>query len=203
MSTTPNGSAAVCVTCGRADEVANEDVLHCEWCGAEYPVPTSHPVVAPTAASHDAASEGPPHTYVVEGRSVAPGRAQIISKGSPITIDSSPGMSGEHPGPAELLAGAFAACLLKNVERFSSILPFRQGGAWVRVHVERQDAPPLFTRVTYELHVHTDEDAAGVDLLHRNLRNHGTVFNTLAAVCEVDGEMIAEPMDQAAAEGSR
>jgi uncharacterized OsmC-like protein len=112
-------------------------------------------------------------------------------------------MDGEHPGPAELLAGAFAACLLKNVERFSRILPFRQEGARVRVRVERQDAPARFTKVTYKLHVRTDEDDAHVDLLHRNLRSHGTVFNTLAAVCEVSGELIAEPVDEARVEGSR
>jgi uncharacterized OsmC-like protein len=135
---------------------------------------------------------GSPTRYEVSARIVAPGRSEITARQSRIAFDSSPGMDDELPGPAELLASAFAACLLKNVERFSEILPFRQSGAWVRVAVERQNAPPRFSRLTYELHVATDEDARRVELLHRNLRSHGTVFNTLASACEVTGELVAE-----------
>ena len=39
----------------------------------------------------------------------------------------------------------------------------------------------------------TDEDERRVgSFFHRNLRKHGTVFNTLAAACEIEGELIAE-----------
>jgi uncharacterized OsmC-like protein len=129
--------------------------------------------------------------YEVDARIVAPGRSEISSKASRIAFDSSPGQSPDLPGPAELLASAFAACLLKNVERFSEILPFRQSGASVHVVAERRDSPPRFTRITYELHVVTDEEPRRVALLHRNLRTHGTVFNTLASACEVTGELVA------------
>jgi uncharacterized OsmC-like protein len=135
---------------------------------------------------------GPPTRYEVTARIVTPGRSEITAKESRIAFDSSPHAGGDLPGPAELLASAFAACLLKNVERFSRILPFRQSGARVRVAVERQDSPPRFVRLTYELHVATDEDARRVELLHRNLRTHGTVFNTLASACEVSGEVVTE-----------
>ena len=130
--------------------------------------------------------------YAVDARIVAPGRSEISSKGSRIAFDSSPGQSPDLPGPAELLASAFAACLLKNVERFSEILPFRQSGASVHVEVDRQDSPPRFTRITYELRVVTDEEPRRVALLHRNLTTHGTVFNTLASACEVTGELVAD-----------
>jgi hypothetical protein len=39
----------------------------------------------------------------------------------------------------------------------------------------------------------TDEPERRVELAHRNLRNYGTVYNTLAAVCDVHGEMVAVP----------
>jgi uncharacterized OsmC-like protein len=130
--------------------------------------------------------------YEVEARIVRPGLSEVTCKASRIAFDSSPGQGPDLPGPAELLASAFAACLLKNVERYSEILPFRQSAARVRVEVERQDAPPRFTRVTYALHVATDEQDRRVDLLHHNLKKYGTVFNTLAAVCEVSGELITE-----------
>lgn len=57
---------------------------------------------------------------------------------------------------------AFAACLLKNLARAGSIT----------------------------LHVTTDESPRRVELVHRNLRNYGTVFNTLAQVCDVHGRLL-------------
>lgn len=152
--------------------------------GMEDPATTTDPSAKPPR---------PAMSYEVRARIVAPGRSEVAARGSRILFDSSPTVGEELPGPAELLAGAFAACLLKNVERFSGMLPFRQSGAEVRVEVERQDAPPRFTRIRYELRVVTDEDDRRVGLLHHNLRRYGTVFNTLAAACEVTGELIAEP----------
>lgn len=134
----------------------------------------------------------PPMVFRVEAHTAGPGRGHIHVPGGPIEFDAAPQPGGERPGPAELLAGAFAACMLKNVGRFSEILGFRQAGASVRVEIARQDAPPKFTRIGYELRLRTDEDAARVDLLHRNLRRHGTVYNTMAAVCEVEGTIVAE-----------
>lgn len=134
-----------------------------------------------------------PMRYEIEARIVGPGVSEVACKSSRIAFDSSPGQSPELPGPAELLASAFAACLLKNVERFAGILPFRHDGASVRVTVEREERPPRFARIHYELRVVTDEPPGRVDLLHRNLRAHGTVYNTLAAACEVSGALIAEP----------
>ena len=87
---------------------------------------------------------------------------------------------------------AFAACALKNVERFSKLLPFRYEGASIRVIAERQDASPRFTSIRYELRIATDEPPERVDLLERNTAKFGTVYNTLAAACEVSGEVIAE-----------
>ncbi len=57
---------------------------------------------------------------------------------------------------------------------------------------ERQASPPRMTRVSYTLHLQTDEPAQRVDLLHRNIKKFGTIYNTLAAICDVDGEIIVE-----------
>jgi uncharacterized OsmC-like protein len=135
--------------------------------------------------------------YEVEARITGPGRSELACKQSRIAFDSSPAQSDELPGPAELLAGAFAACLLKNVERFAEILPFHHAGAWVRVVVEREDALPRFARLGYEMRVITDEDPSPVELLHQNLRKFGTVYNTLASACEVSGDLIADRHERA------
>ena len=133
----------------------------------------------------------PTLTYEVRARIVRPGTSEARAKQATIAFDSSPETGGELPGPAELLCTAFAACLLKNVERFSGMLPFEQHGASVRVTAERRQDPPRFTRIRYELRVLTDEPAQRVDLLERNLARYGTVYNTLAAACDVAGEVVA------------
>jgi hypothetical protein len=43
----------------------------------------------------------------------------------------------------------------------------------------------------YRLRVVTDEPPARVELLHKNIRKFGTITNTLAAACELTGEIEA------------
>jgi hypothetical protein len=62
-------------------------------------------------------------------------------------------------GSAELLAMAVAACVLKNVERFSGILPFAYGGSSIHVTAEREEPPPRIARIHIGPRVITDEPA--------------------------------------------
>ena len=139
-----------------------------------------------------------PLTYEVQARIVRPGVSEVHAKQATIVFDSSPGMGDELPGPAELLCSAFAACVLKNVERFSEMLPFEQHGASITVTAERQQDPPRFTSIQYELRLVTDEPPGRVSLLQRNLAKYGTVYNTLASSCEVSGDVVAVPSASAA-----
>ncbi len=43
----------------------------------------------------------------------------------------------------------------------------------------------------YRLRVVTDEPAHRVELLHKNVRKFGTISNTLAAACELTGQIEA------------
>lgn len=139
----------------------------------------------------------PTHTYEVSGELNGDGTATLSAKQSSVVIDSSPSQGEALPGPADLLTAAFAACVLKNVERFGEILSFDWRDATIDVNAERQDKPPKITRVTYRLEVTTPEPTHRVDLLHRNLSKYGTIYNTLAAVADVSGEIIAiDPGDQ-------
>ena len=72
-------------------------------------------------------------TYSVRATSAPGGAGELSVFGSSLRFDAASERDGVHPGPAELLCAALAACLLKNVERFSSILPFRYSAAAVRV----------------------------------------------------------------------
>jgi uncharacterized OsmC-like protein len=137
-----------------------------------------------------------PKAYQIEARVVRPGVSAATSKRAVIEFDTSAGQSEILPGPADLLTMAFAACVLKNVERFSHILAFGYQEASIRVVAERQEAPPKMIRVTYSLQLVTDEPEHRVELLHRNIRQHGTIYNTLAATCDVSGEVLAQHSDK-------
>jgi uncharacterized OsmC-like protein len=137
---------------------------------------------------------GSPSSYSVLARTTAPGRAEIAFDGDVVPFDRSwaSGPSG-LPGPAELLAASFCACLLKNLERAGQLLDFRYDDAEVEVVARRQDDPPRFVEISYRLRISTDEPSRRIDLVHRNLQKFGTVYNTLAAVCTVHGTCEAQP----------
>lgn len=81
--------------------------------------------------------------------------------------------------PAELLLAALAACMLKGIERVTPMLRFQLRSVRVRVHGVRQDVPPKLERIEYEIVVDSDEPDARLTLLHENVKNFGTVFNTV------------------------
>ena len=89
------------------------------------------------------------------------------------------------PGPADLSS----ACLSKNLERFSSILGFRYQLGRATVRRERQAAPARITRAAYLVEVTNEDSEERLQLLPRNLRKHGPVTNTLAAACQLSGEL--------------
>ena len=92
--------------------------------------------------------------------------------------------------PAELFLTSFAACILKNVERYSVKLKIPYAKAEITVHGVRQDVPPAMVSVDYELTIYSDAEARKIDLLYRNVKKFGTIYNTVAASCEVRGRMV-------------
>lgn len=137
----------------------------------------------------------PAHRYDVTATTSGAGVGEIRTKRTVVLFDSSPRQGDELPGPADLVTAAFAACIIKNVERMSEILPFAYRSATVEVHAERQDRPPKITRIRYAIEIDTDEPEHRVELLHRNIERHGTIFNTLASACDVSGTIATTPRD--------
>lgn len=141
-----------------------------------------------------AGSASPPTDYRIRARARSDGAGVAEAGTTTIALDTAWGQKPSGmPGPAELLATAFAACLLKNLARSSDLLGFQYDDAEVEVIARRQDAPPKFTEIDYTVTLTTDESPRRVDLAHRNLRKYGTVYNTLAAICDVHGEIVIRP----------
>lgn len=95
--------------------------------------------------------------------------------------------AGALPDGGDLLAEAFATCLLQTLERSATHLRFRYDHASVHVSVERHGSPPSFCRLAYELELETGESPGRIDLLHRNLLRQGPVTSTLAKALEIEG----------------
>ena len=129
-----------------------------------------------------------PGAYHVHGSVSAGGEAELDLAARQVGVDARWGeVATGDPGPADLLGGAFSACMLKNLARAGSLLAFEYDGAELDVTLHRQDTPPRFTHIEYTMRIATEESDRRLELLHTNLRKYGTVFNTLAAVCEVTG----------------
>jgi len=129
--------------------------------------------------------------YQARGSVRAGGDGRLEAHGLDTSFDGTAGRLEDLPGPADVLSAALCACILKNVERFSHLLSFRYESASVEVTAEREEPPPRIVRVSYHLRVVTDEAPARVELLHKNIRKFGTITNTLAAACELTGEIEA------------
>ncbi len=110
-------------------------------------------------------------------------------KDASATLDTDLAGRRDAFNPAELLLSALAACMLKSIERVAPMLHFTFRGAHVRVHGVRQDAPPKFESIRYEIVVDTDESDQRLELLHTNVRKYGTVYNTVAPGTDLRGTL--------------
>ena len=116
-------------------------------------------------------------------------------KGAEITLDTDVNGRADAFNPAELFLAAIAACMLKGIERVTPMLRFNLRGVEVKLHGVRQDNPPKMISVDYELIVDTDEDDRRLDLLHTNVRNFGTIFNTVSAATSLEGRIARAAKD--------
>ncbi len=108
-------------------------------------------------------------------------------KQASLALDSDVAGRADALNLAELLLAAVGACILKNIERVAPILGFKLRAVHIEVHGERQDAPPKRQRISYHILVDTDEADHRLALLHRNVRQYGTVFDAVAGRTVLEG----------------
>lgn len=104
---------------------------------------------------------------------------ETAGKSATIKLDTNLLGTPDAFNPAELLMAAISACMIKGIERVAPMLHFSFRGVEVKLHGVRQDVPPKMESIEYEIIVDTDEEAHRLDLLHKNVRQYGTVFNTV------------------------
>ena len=128
--------------------------------------------------------------YKITAQVLPPGTAKAEANQSEVQFDATSGRDNVLPNPAELLLTSLAACMLKNVQRYSEILKIPYRKARVTIHGERNDNPPYIKAVNYKLEVATDADERKINTWHKNILKFGTITNTLKKACEVNGEML-------------
>lgn len=134
--------------------------------------------------------------YSVSARRIDSHGSEASTEDARITLDTDTAGRSDAFNPAELLLASLAACMLKGTERMITLLRFELDGIEVHLHGTRQDSPPRMSRIDYEIVVDSDEHDHRLELLHRNLRRSGTIYNTLSAAIELDGTIRRRTVDR-------
>ena len=134
--------------------------------------------------------------YKITAQVLPPGTAKAEANQSEIQFDATSGRDNLLPNPAELLLTSLAACILKNVQRYSEILKIPYRSANISIHGKRNDNPPYMKEINYRLEIDTDAEDRKIKLWHKNILKFGTITNTLMRAAEVKGEMVRMKTEQ-------
>ncbi len=129
-------------------------------------------------------------TYQITATSDSLGKSQALANKTVLPFDASNGRDSLLPNPAELLLTALAACILKNIERYSIKLHIPYESARISVNGTRSDIPPSMQEITYKVEIVSRAEERKINLLHKNVIKFGTISNTLAQSCRLNGEFI-------------
>ena len=125
--------------------------------------------------------------YQIKASSISNQDAVVHIKESNIDFGTTPNTAEIFPNPAELLLGSFAACILKNVERFSGMMNFSFTKATLEVNATRLENTPRMDNIVYNLTIYINDKRLNTDLLKKNLEKFGTIYNTLKLSCTILG----------------
>lgn len=125
--------------------------------------------------------------YQIKASSISNQDAVIHIKESNIDFGTTDQTAEKLPNPAELFLGAFAACILKNVERFSGMMHFTYSKATLEVNATRLENPPRMDDITYQLTIYSNDAKLNPTLLQKNIEKYGTIYNTVKLSCAISG----------------
>jgi len=127
--------------------------------------------------------------YSIKANSSSKDKATLNIKQSEINFGTTPETADTLPNPAELFLGSFAACILKNVERFSTFMNFEYSKAEITVSATRLEKPPRMDEINYELLIYSQDQSLNLELLKKNIEKFGTIFNTVQVSCTIVGNV--------------
>ncbi|WP_117881379.1 OsmC family protein [Aureibaculum luteum] len=125
--------------------------------------------------------------YHIKASSISNEDGVIHIKESNIEFGTTLKTAETLPNPAELFLGSFAACMLKNVERFSAMMKFTYSKATLDVNATRLEHPPRMDHIVYNLIIYSNDKKLNTDLLKKNIEKFGTIYNTVKLSCTISG----------------
>ena len=125
--------------------------------------------------------------YHIKASSISNQDAAIYIKESQIDFGTTSVTSETLPNPAELFLSSFAACILKNVERFSGLMKFSYSKAVIDVNATRLENPPRMDGIIYNLTIYSSDEKLNKSLLKKNIEKFGTIYNTVKLSCSITG----------------
>lgn len=131
--------------------------------------------------------------YSIKAHSLAKAHAVVDIRNFQVLIGTSTEADNQLPNPAELLLTSLAACILKNVERLSTLQKFEYTKSSIEVSSIRETSPTRLEDIEYQLSIYCEEKL-NIDLLRRNIEEHGTIYNTIKKSANISGtiELIGE-----------
>ena len=125
--------------------------------------------------------------YHIKTSSISNQDAVVHIKQSNIDFGTTSKSAEILPNPAQLFLGSFASCILKNVERFSTMMKFNYTKATIEVNATRLENPPRMENIVYDLSIYSNDKKLNSDLLKKNIEKFGTIYNTIKLSCSISG----------------
>ncbi|WP_024770950.1 OsmC family protein [Aquimarina macrocephali] len=125
--------------------------------------------------------------YHIKASSISNQDAIIHIKQSNIDFGTTAKTAETLPNPAELFLSSFASCMLKNVERFSSMMKFTYTKSTLEVNAIRLENPPRMDHINYILTIYSKDKKLNTALLKKNIEKFGTIYNTIKLSCSITG----------------
>ena len=125
--------------------------------------------------------------YQIKASSISNKDAVVHLKQSNLDFGTTSKTAETLPNPAELFLSSFAACILKNVERFSGMMKFTYTKATLEVNATRLENPPRMDNIVYDLTIYTHDKKLNSDLLKKNIEKFGTIYNTVKLSSSISG----------------
>ncbi len=132
-------------------------------------------------------------TFSLKANRIDATGSMVEAKQTQLVIDT--GMVGRPDAlnPVELLLAALAACIIKGIERVAPSISLDYEGVQVSLTAHRPVDEARIEDITYAVVVSTTADQNKLDLLHKNLMKHGTIYNTVKSGTKLSGTVTAAP----------
>lgn len=125
--------------------------------------------------------------YTITATSTAKKQGFIQLKNAMASFGISKETEATLSSPAAIYLGALAACILKNIERFSVMMKFEYDTATIEVSATHHIKPSRLEDIVYEVILISKEPKINTSLLKRNLEKFGTIYFMIAQSCTISG----------------